>query len=98
MLVVPCQEIAESVGQAQHPLAYWNVRQDAAHQTRGALGHPPAAAARAEAAALARERDQSLERAVATAEPREAVRQHAARQEVTASASHRRGGERTPSS
>jgi hypothetical protein len=52
-LVVPREEIAEPMGQAQHPLAYRNMRQDAVHETRGALGHTPAPAARAEAAALA---------------------------------------------
>jgi len=52
-LVVPRQEIAEPVGQAQHPLADRHVRQDTIHETRGALGRAPAPAARAEAAALA---------------------------------------------
>jgi len=41
-LVAPCEEIAEPMGQAQHPLAYRNMRQDAVHETRGALGHAPA--------------------------------------------------------
>jgi len=57
--------------------------QDAVHEARGALGHAPAAAARAEATALAGKGHQPLEGAVATAEAREAVRQDAAREEVS---------------
>jgi hypothetical protein len=81
-LVVPCEEIAEPVRQAQHPLAHWDMRQDAIHETRGTLGHAPPSAARTEAAALARERNQPLESAVTTAEPCEAMRQDAAREEI----------------
>ena len=81
-LVVLREEIAEAMGQAQHPLAYWNMRQDAVHEPRGALGHTPAPAARAEAAALAGKGYEPLEGAVAAAEPREAVREHAAREEI----------------
>ena len=51
--------------------------------SRGALGHAPASAARAEAAPLARERDQPLEGAVATAESRKAVLQNAACEEIS---------------
>jgi len=69
--------------QAQHPLAYRHMWQDAVHEARGALGHAPAAAARAEATALAGEGHQPLEGAVATAEAREAVCQDAAREEVS---------------
>ena len=58
------------------------MRQDAIHETRGALGHAPAPAARTEAAALAREWNQPLESAVAAAEPCEAMRQDAAREEI----------------
>ena len=82
-LVVPREEIAEPMGQAQHPLAYRNMRQDAVHETRGALGHTPAPAARAEAAALAGKGHEPLEGAVPTAEPRKAMRQHAAREEIS---------------
>jgi hypothetical protein len=70
------------MGKAQHPLAHRDGQQDTVHETRRALGHAPAAAARAEAAALAGEAHEPLEGAVPTAEPRKAVRQHAARQEV----------------
>lgn len=80
-LVVPCQEIAEPVGQAQHPLAHRDVRQDAVHEARGALGHAPASAARTESAALAGEGHEPLESAGA-AEPGKAMRQDAAREEL----------------
>jgi hypothetical protein len=58
------------------------MRQDCVDETRGTFGHASAAAARAEAAPLARERDQPLEAAVAAAEPRKAVLQDAAREEI----------------
>jgi hypothetical protein len=58
------------------------MRQDAVHETGGALGHAAPPAARTEPAPLARERDQPFEGAVATAEPRKAVLQDAAREEV----------------
>ena len=49
---------------------------------RGALGHPPPSAARAEATALTREGHQALERAALTAHPGKAVGQHPAGQEL----------------
>jgi len=58
------------------------VRQYAVDETRGGLGHASAPAARAEAAALARERNQPLESAVTAAEPCEAMRQDAACEEI----------------
>jgi len=53
------------------------------HETRGALGHAAAPAARAEAAALAGKGHEPLEGAVPTAEPLKAMRQHAAREEIS---------------
>ena len=82
-LVVPRQEIAEAMGQAQHPLSYRHMRQDAVHETRGAFGHAPAPAARAEAAPLAGKGHEPLESTVPTAEPGKAMRQHAAREEIS---------------
>ena len=70
------------MGKAQHPLAYRNVRQYAVDETRGGLGHASAPAARAEAAAFARERNEPFKGAVAAAEPRKAVLQNAAREEI----------------
>jgi hypothetical protein len=58
------------------------MRQDAVHEAGRALGHAPASAARAEAAALAGEGNEPLEGAVAAAEPCETVRQDTAREEI----------------
>jgi hypothetical protein len=58
------------------------MRQDAVHETRRTLGHAPASAARAEAAAFAGEGHEPLEGAAPTAEPRKPMRQHAAREEI----------------
>jgi hypothetical protein len=60
----------------------WSMRQDAVHETRSTLGHAPASAARAEAAAFAGEGHEPLEGAAPTAEPRKTMRQHAARDEI----------------
>ena len=81
-LVIPREEIAEAVGQAQHPLPHVDARETAVDEPGGALGHAPAAAARAEATPFARERDEPLEGAVAAPKAREAVCRHAARQEI----------------
>jgi len=80
--VIPRQQIAQPVRHAQHPLAHGHLRKHLVDQARGALGHAPAATARAEAPTLARERHQPLEHAVGAAQAREPVDQHAARQEV----------------
>jgi hypothetical protein len=66
-------------------------REDVLDEMGGALGHAPAAAARAETAALAAERHEPLERAVGTPHPREAVRQHAAAEELSELAHDERG-------
>lgn len=52
------------------------------NEVRSALGHAPAATARAEAAPFAAERHEPLERAVGAPHPREAVRQDATAQEL----------------
>src|SRR5690606_22401248 len=54
------EQIAQRKWQRQHPLADRLSRQDFVHEQRGRLGHPPSAAARTEAAALAAERNQLL--------------------------------------
>src|SRR5690606_16478673 len=54
------EQIAQRKRQRQHPLADRLARQDIVHEQRGRLGHPPSAAARTEAAALAAERNQLL--------------------------------------
>ena len=81
--VIPRQKIAKTVREAQHPLAHGYPRQHFVDETRGRFGHAPAAAARTEAPPFAGERYKSLERAVGAPEAREAVRQHAAGQEVS---------------
>ena len=80
--VIPRPQVPQPVREREDPLSHRDGRQDVVHQVRGALGHPPAPAARAEAATLTREEDQALERAVPAAHPREAVGQHPAGQEL----------------
>ncbi len=80
--MVPGEPVAHAVGEAQHPLADGDVGQHAIHQASGALGHAAAAATRAEAAALAGEGDQPLERARVAPEAGEPVGEDAAGQEL----------------
>ncbi|HZB77445.1 MAG TPA: hypothetical protein VE526_14530 [Solirubrobacteraceae bacterium] len=80
--VIPREQVPQPVRQAQHPLAHGHPRQHSVDQPGRALGHAPAAAARAEAPPLARERHQPLERAFRAPQAREAVRQDPAGQEV----------------
>jgi hypothetical protein len=62
------------VGNREHPLPHRDIGwEDVLHQVRRALGHPSAAAVRTEAAALAAERHEPLERAVAAAHTGEAM-------------------------
>ena len=49
--VVPGKQVAQAVGEAQHPLADGDVGQHTIHEAGGTLGHAPAAATGAEAAA-----------------------------------------------
>jgi hypothetical protein len=51
-------------------------------QVRGPIGHAAPTATRTESSPLTGERDQSVETAIRTAEPRESRRQASARQEV----------------
>ena len=69
--------------QAEHPLTDWHIGQDVIDQMRRPLRHAPAAAARAEAAPLAREGDESIEPAGGAPKTSEAAGQAAAPQEVT---------------
>ena len=80
--MIPRQEIAKTERQAQYLLAHGHPRQHLVDEAGSALGHAPAAAARAEAPALAGERHEPLKRAIVAPEAREAVRQHTASQEV----------------
>ena len=77
------EPVAQPVRDREHPLAHGHVgRQHVIHEVSRTLGHPPPAAARAEAAPLARERHEPLEGAVGTAHAGEAVRQHPAAEEL----------------
>jgi hypothetical protein len=80
--VIPRQEVPQPIGQREHPLAHRNERNHFVHQVRGALGHPPAPAARAEPPALAGERQQVLKCTTVAAHPGKAVGQHPAGQEL----------------
>jgi hypothetical protein len=80
--VIPRKEIAETVGQAQHPLADWDARQHVNEEAGGGLGHAPAPAARTETAILAGKGNQAFEGTLITPETSKAVRQHAAGQKV----------------
>ena len=65
----------------QDPLPNRNLREDVVNQMRRALRHSSPATRRANRPALARERDQTIEPAAVTAEPREAAREPAAPKE-----------------
>ncbi len=68
--------------EAQDPLTYWHVGQDVIDQMRRRpLRHAPAAAARAKAAPLARERDESIDAAGGAPKTSEAAGQAAAPEE-----------------
>jgi len=67
---------------AQHPLAHRLLGEDLVDEERGALGHAPRAAARAEAAALAAEGDEVLGAAAVTGDAKEAVLESSAGEEV----------------
>jgi len=80
--VVPGEEVAQTVREAQHPLADGDVGQHAIHEAGSAFGHAPAAATGAEASPFAGERDQTLQGAGVAPEAREAVGEDAAGQEL----------------
>ncbi len=75
--VIPRQSVAQAVRQRQDPL-----RQHLVDEIGGTLRHAPPSTARAEAASLAGEGQEALERAVGAPQPREAVGEHAAREEL----------------
>jgi len=80
--VVPGDEIPQPGRQGQHPLPDGHGWQDAFDQMRGALGHPPAAATRAQTASLAGEGDEAIEAARRAARPSETACETPARQEL----------------
>jgi hypothetical protein len=79
--VIPGQAVAQAIRQRQDPLPHRHPGQHLVDEIGGAFGHPPAATAWAEPAPLAGEGQEALEGAVRTAKPREAMGQHATREE-----------------
>jgi hypothetical protein len=82
-VVIPGQQVPQAMRQAQDPLTHRHIGQDVIDQVRCPLRHAPAAAARAEAAPLAREGNQSIEPTGGTPKTSEAAGQAAAPQEIT---------------
>jgi len=80
--VIPGQQVAHPMRETEHPLAHGDRREDVIHQMRGAVGHPAAAAAWAEAAPLAGKGHEAVQTARAASESREATGQKSARQEL----------------
>jgi len=80
-VVVPRELIPKPVRQAEHPLSHGHIRKDPINQMCCALRHPAAAAARTEAAPLARERHEAILPARRAPEAREPARQPPAPQE-----------------
>ena len=72
------ESIAKRVRKAQHPLTNRHARNDMIHCVRREVGHAFAAAARAETAALAGQRDQPLTAAGAAAEAAQSMLHDAA--------------------
>jgi hypothetical protein len=90
--VIPGKPIAKLEGKAQDPLSNRNPREHVVDEMCGALGHPTATAARAEAAAFARERNQPIGATVGTAKPGKPMREHTAANESLELALHEQGG------
>lgn len=81
--MIPREQVTQPGRKREHPLPHGHVREHTIHQMRGALGHAPPTATRAEAAALAGERDQLFVATSGAPKPREAGRQTSTRQELT---------------
>lgn len=80
--MIPGQQVPQPRRQREHPLPHGHIWKHAIHQMRGALRHATPPAARAEAAALAGERDQLFVATSGTPKPREAGRQISTGQEL----------------
>ncbi len=74
--------------QAQHPLAVWDVGQDAVDERSALLVHAAHPAARADRASFAREGDEQVVAAPVAVKSTEAVRQHPAAQVATQGLEH----------
>ena len=80
---VALQEVAQALGHRQYPLPYRQARDDVISQMRGRRHHAPGVARWADAAPLARERDQEVVSALPAPRPSKAMRKDSAFQ-VTA--------------
>jgi hypothetical protein len=90
--VIPGKPIAKLEGKAQDPLSNWGTWKHVVDEMCRTLGHPTAAAARAEAAAFARERNQPIGTAARTPKAGKAMREHAAASKSLKLALHEQGG------
>src|SRR5207245_11520642 len=79
---VPGEEIAQPVGQREHPLAHGHVRQDVVDEVCRLLRHAAAATTRTEAPPFARERDEPFVRAALAAHAGEATGEDATGEEL----------------
>jgi hypothetical protein len=59
-IVIPCEQVPQAIREAQHPLPNRHVGQHVVDQVRRTFGHAAAAATRAKAASLARERQEAI--------------------------------------
>jgi hypothetical protein len=71
--MIPRQAVAQAIRERQHSLAHRHPWQHLVDEKGGAFGHAAPATARTEAAPLAAEREQMLERTVRAPKPREPV-------------------------
>jgi hypothetical protein len=69
------KEIAQALGQRQHPLPHRDLRKHMVHQMRGGLRHAPGIAGRTDAPALAGVGNQKIMPAAATTGAGKAMRQ-----------------------
>ncbi|HYC50610.1 MAG TPA: hypothetical protein VEB19_05805 [Gemmatimonadaceae bacterium] len=81
--VIPSEDITQSIGESEHPLPDRQAAEHVINQMRRELGHPPPAARRAEAPALAREGDENLVSAALTAKAGEAACERAAGEKLS---------------
>ena len=90
--MIPGEPIAKLEGKAQDPLSNRGAREHMVDEMRCALVHPSASAARAEATAFARKRNQPIGTAARTPKAGKPMREHAAADESLKLALHEQGG------
>jgi len=82
-LVIPREEVAQTVGQRQHPLTHGDMGEHGVHEVGGQFRHAPPATARTEAASLAGKRHETLEGTAFAPDAREASTEHTTCQEIS---------------